>query len=176
MKIAVDQVTESPKDIRFLENLEELNRLYAEEGMRDFRFPPFLEVNLVYYRSGREIFFSGWFGAALDGSCARCLEYYSFLVERNFDFVLTPDPLPGKARELNRDEMGLSFYTSKEIDLSPLIREQLLLALPTRPLCDEGCRGLCAGCGVNLNDGPCLCASPADDPRMAFFRALRLGR
>jgi uncharacterized protein len=51
-----------------------------------------------------------------------------------------------------------------------------MLALPTRPLCDENCRGLCGGCGANLNREPCACSASADDPRMALFRKLKVGR
>ena len=47
--------------------------------------------------------------------------------------------------------MGLSFYTGEDIDLSPFVREQTLLALPLRPLCSEKCRGLCPDCGAELN-------------------------
>jgi len=176
MKIAVDQITESPKEVRFVEQLAELNRHSGEGGLGDFRFPPLLDVNLVYYRSGREIFFHGAFAAALDGCCGRCLKRYSLPVEKEFDLVLTQEPVKAKDKELSRDELGLSFYASNEIDLSPLIREQVLLALPTRPLCDESCRGLCAGCGVDFNYESCLCPPPSADPRMAVFRTLKLGR
>ena len=176
MKIAVDQITESPQDISFSEGIEELNLVYTENQIRDFLFPPFLDVNLVYYRSGREIFFQGGLRGTIEGSCGRCLQSYSFPVERKFDFVLTPDPFWAKSKELNWDEMGLSFYAAEEINLSPFIREQVLLALPMRPLCKDGCRGLCGGCGVNLNDEPCLCASSSGDPRMAPFRALKIGQ
>ena len=175
MKLAVDQITESPKDVRFAEKLEGVNQLFGEDRIADFRFPPALDVSLTYYRSGREIFFQGALRAAVEGCCGRCLKRYSFPLEKDFDFILTPAPLPGKDGRLSRDELGLSFYASDEIDLSPLIREQLLLALPLRPLCDERCRGLCAGCGVNLNDENCLCPPPPGDPRMAIFRNLRLG-
>jgi uncharacterized protein len=56
-----------------------------------------------------------------------------------------------------------------------LIEEQVLLALPTRPLCREDCRGLCSGCGVNLNSEECACdpAAPSDS-RMAIFRTLKI--
>ncbi|MFQ5902222.1 MAG: DUF177 domain-containing protein [Candidatus Binatia bacterium] len=176
MKIAVSEITQSPKDISFSERIEELNLIYPEDKIKDFRFPPFLEVKFVYYRSGQEIFFQGWFGGTMEGCCARCLKSYSFPIEKKFDFVLTPDPLSGKSKELNRDEMGVSFYASEEINLSPFIREQVLLALPMRPLCEDGCRGLCTGCGVDLNDEACLCASSPGDPRMALFRTLKLSQ
>ncbi len=174
MKIPVDRITESPKDISFAESTDELNSLYGAEEFRDFRFPPFLEVNLVYYRSGRDLFFQGRLGGILEGRCSRCLKSYSFPLEKQFDFVLTPAPLLAKSGELSRDEIGLSFYAAEEINLSPFIREELLLALPLRPLCEDGCRGFCGGCGVNLNEESCLCASSKGDPRMAFFRTLKL--
>ncbi len=177
MKLALDQIAESPKDISFSERVEELNLIYkGEDKVRDFRFPSFLDVNLVYYRSGREIFFQGRFGGTIEGRCSRCLKSYSFPIEKEFDFVLTPQPLSAKSKELNRDEMGLSFYAAEEINLSPLIMEQVLLALPIRPLCEDGCRGFCGGCGVDLNYEPCICASVPGDPRMAIFRTLKLGR
>jgi len=55
-----------------------------------------------------------------------------------------------------------------------LIREQVLLALPTRPLCDEDCRGLCPSCGADLNEGDCRCATSHSDPRMAIFRDMKV--
>jgi uncharacterized protein len=77
---------------------------------------------------------------------------------------------------LRGDDLGMSYYASDEIDLAPLIGEQVLLALPTRPLCAENCRGLCGQCGANLNRDTCHCAAAGDDPRMALFRTLKVGR
>jgi uncharacterized protein len=51
-----------------------------------------------------------------------------------------------------------------------------MLALPTRPLCAEDCRGLCDSCGANLNREACDCADTGGDPRMAIFRTLKVGR
>lgn len=174
MIIQVDQITESPKKIRFAETIGELNS--SDDLVRDFRFPEVVNVDVAYYRSGRELFFEGWVGGRIEGHCSRCLKSYSFELENKFNFVLTPDPFSAKSKELNRDEMGLSFYASKEINLFPFIREQVLLALPTRPLCEEGCRGLCPGCGADLNEEPCLCAVSRDDQRTALLRTLKLNQ
>jgi uncharacterized protein len=177
MKIPVDDITESAKEIRFSEPIDGLNDLYKNGQLRDFGFPPFLEVDLVYYRSGQEIFFRGSFAGILEGSCSRCLGSYSFALNKEFDFVLSPDPSKSGRRvgELKRADLGLSYYSTEEINLAPLIKEQVILALPTRPLCDEGCRGLCDHCGVDLNRGTCRCSDTAD-PRMAIFRRLKVGR
>ena len=77
--------------------------------------------------------------------------------------------------ELTDDELDLSVYEGDEIDLAPLLREQIILALPTRPLCDEHCKGLCPSCGVNLNLESCRCAATAGDPRLAVLRNIKIG-
>lgn len=174
MQIAVDQITESRKSKSFSEPVEGLNLLQGNDEVRDFHFPPSVEVAISYYRSGQELFFEGSLSGSVEAVCSRCLKTFSFSIEKSFSFVLTPEPFPSKSKELNRDELGLSFYSSPEIDLSPLVREQLLLALPLRPLCDENCRGLCGGCGANLNEESCLCPAPQGDARMGAFRSLKL--
>ena len=178
MKIPVDDIPQSPKEIKFSESIEELNGVYAKASARDFRFPPFLDVDLVYYRSGRQIFFRGSLRGLVEGCCGRCLKDYAFSLQKEFDFVLTPDPSESdrKVEALSREDLGLSTYSTDEINLAPLIREQVMLALPTRPLCEENCRGLCGGCGVNLNHETCACSASAGDLRMAIFRTLKVGR
>jgi uncharacterized protein len=178
MKIAVDEVPQSPREIRFSESLEELKEIYRRSKAPDFVFPPSLEVELGYYRSGAELFFTGVFRGRFTGTCGRCLESYDFPLESRFDFVLAPEAARthGGAEELSRDELGLSYFSADEVNLTPLIAEQVMLALPTRPLCSEDCRGLCGTCGVNLNRESCSCAEPVGDPRMAIFRNLKVGR
>ena len=178
MKIPVDDIPQSPKEINFSESIGELNETFAKAGAGDFRFPPFLDVDLVYYRSGRQIFFQGSLGGTLEGCCSRCLKDFTFALNKSFDFVLSPDAAKTdrKIAELSREDLGLSTYSTEEINLAPLIREQVMLALPTRPLCEESCRGLCGGCGVNLNHEACLCSADGDDPRLAIFRTLKVGR
>ena len=128
---------------------------------------------------GRSFFSRDLLAARFEGCCSRCLANYSFDVEKSFDIVLVPDPArpERKVEELRREELGLSYYSSDIIELAPLIEEQVLLALPTRPLCREDCRGLCGGCGVNLNIEECACdpAAPSD-ARLAIFRTLKINR
>jgi len=178
MKILVEDIPESPREIKFSESIEELNETFAKGKAGDFRFPPLVDVDVVCYRSGRELFFCGSFSGAIGSICSRCLKDFSMPVEHEFDFVLSPVPFgsAGSTEELRREELGLSYYSGDEIHLAPLIREQVMLALPTRPLCAEDCRGLCGGCGADLNYEVCQCSRTADDPRMAFFRTLRIDR
>jgi uncharacterized protein len=178
MKIPVDEISQSAKEITYFERIEDLNEIYTSTQARDFKFPSSLNVHLAYYRSGGEIFFHGSFRGEFNASCSRCLTNYSFNLGKEFDFVLSPDPnrCERKSEALRSDELGLSYYSTEEIDLAPLIKEQVLLALPTRPLCADECQGLCSGCGVNLNNEKCICDALPGDPRMELFRTLKISR
>jgi len=82
----------------------------------------------------------------------------------------------GKARVAGsfRDaDVGEESYTGREIDLDPVVREQILLALPAYPLCREGCKGLCTVCGQDLNERECGCDRHLPDPRWAGLEKLR---
>ena len=65
-------------------------------------------------------------------------------------------------------------YSGKTIDLAPALREQILLAAPPSPLCDEACKGLCPTCGKDLNAGDCGCEKTAIDPRWATLKSIQL--
>jgi len=68
---------------------------------------------------------------------------------------------------VDEDVLGLAEYRDEKIDLGEVVREQLYLALPMKPLCREDCKGLCPVCGVNRNRETCTCQQEWVDPRMA---------
>lgn len=68
------------------------------------------------------------------------------------------------------DVLGLAEYRDEGIDLGEVVREQLYLALPMKPLCREDCKGLCPVCGVNRNRETCTCQQEWVDPRMAALK------
>ena len=175
MKIALDDIKESPKQLSYTEDVEELNARLGRP-VQDYSVTRGLQVDVEYYRAGLELFFTGGVHGEVHGSCARCLQDYVFSFERPFAFVLMPRAAGlvshGRARAgLSADDLELSQYEGAEIDLTPLVHEQMILALPTRPLCAEGCRGLCPQCGANLNTVACGCPAPRD-PRLAVLHGL----
>lgn len=60
------------------------------------------------------------------------------------------------------------------LDVAGFLWEQLLLAVPEKPLCDVLCHGICAQCGANKNMAPCSCDQQAEDSRMRIFRAMHV--
>ena len=106
------------------------------------------------------------------GQCARCLERFEFAHAPRFSFIMVPHRAAGP-KTISPASGDLTWYEGEEIDVSPMLRERMLLALPTLPLCREDCRGLCAQCGSDLNAGPCGCPRAAGDPRFAVLRNLK---
>ena len=173
MKIALDDIKATPKGLDYTEEVDELNAR-LERGVHDYRVPRGLTVHVEFYRSGLDVFFQGSLSGQVLGTCARCLEEYAFGLDHPFVFVLEPRAIaPNDSARLSPDDLALSFYEGDEIDLTPLVHEQIILALPTRPLCGESCRGLCSRCGANLNAGACGCPAAPPDPRLAVLHALR---
>lgn len=72
------------------------------------------------------------------------------------------------------DDAETETFDGKQIDLDPIVREQVLLALPMDTLCKEDCKGLCAQCGQNLNEAQCGCDPKPLDPRLAALKNIKL--
>jgi uncharacterized protein len=58
------------------------------------------------------------------------------------------------------------------LDLEPLLRDAVVLALPFTPLCEDDCPGLCTECGARLADDPDHTHEAPIDPRWAGLTAL----
>jgi uncharacterized protein len=107
-------------------------------------------------------------------SCARCLEPVDVPLEGSFDLLFRPEEADAEAgeRAITEDETEIGYYGKNGLLLEDVVREQVLLSLPGRTLCQEDCKGLCAHCGRNLNAGSCNCAQTAADPRWNALQGL----
>jgi uncharacterized protein len=172
MKLALEQIRETPRALSYFEEVEGLNR-ELDRGAGDFRVPDGIAVDVSYHRAGLDVFIEGEVRAAVRGTCARCLGEYTFSLEAPVALVLTPAAAATlRSGALREEDIGLAEYEGDEIDLTPLVHEQTLLALPTRALCTEQCRGLCARCGANLNAGPCDCPAGVTAGPLAVLQTL----
>ncbi|MFN2389063.1 MAG: DUF177 domain-containing protein [Actinomycetota bacterium] len=97
--------------------------------------------------------------------CARCLTAFASQVA-----VEVCELFSGPGHEAPEDGYRVS---GTEIDLEPMLRDGIVLSLPLKPLCRDDCAGLCASCGIDLNQGACTCTQVTTDPRWAPLEALR---
>ncbi len=106
--------------------------------------------------------------AVLEGECARCLEPISDEIEVRFQELFVYDD-----REVDPDEeLEVSKLQDDLVDLEPLLRDAVVLALPFQPLCRDDCPGLCAECGARLADDPDHTHGEPVDPRWAALATL----
>jgi uncharacterized protein len=177
VKLRVDDITADGREISFAEPEQELNRTLTRGMLREYFVQAPLQVSLSYYKAGTEIFISGTIDVATKAVCSRCAEEFELPSHRRFRYVLAPKTMSDdKDFALKAEDLEFSFYAGDEVDLTQLIREQALLALAERPLCQEDCRGLCPQCGANLNESDCGCSYASLDPRLAALRSLKVGR
>jgi uncharacterized protein len=176
--LRIDEITAEAREISFLQSGDDVNRRLAHGPVHEFRVGGPIAVDLSYYRAGMELFFEGRLSASMVAACARCAEELSAPYVRKFRFVLAPRAAgdDGDDGQVRTEDLEFSLYDGDQIDLAPLVAEQLILALPSRALCREDCQGLCPHCGANLNLHRCGCAQQAYDPRLAVLRALKVER
>jgi uncharacterized protein len=111
----------------------------------------------------------------LELPCSRCLDPFQLPIDAAFDLRYHPAAAMATEEEhgIGEEDLETSYYRDEQIDLNELLREQFYLALPMKPLCQDGCRGLCPQCGTNLNLGACACAVEWKDPRLAPLEAIK---
>jgi uncharacterized protein len=111
-------------------------------------------------KHGHDILVRGELAGRLTLTCGRCLEQFATPVEADFDLLLLPGPGPlgPQEEELSAAELDRDFYSGEMVDLDTILREQIILMLPLKPLCAENCQGLCPRCGANLNREKCSCS------------------
>lgn len=104
------------------------------------------------------ILLTGELKPALTAVCARCGKEFAYS---------TPIPLNAKITDklANDDEEEFVLLVDSQLDIDELVRSALMLELPLRFLCKEDCKGLCAKCGKDLNQGACSCETKERDPR-----------
>ena len=100
-----------------------------------------------------DVFWRGALTGETHGACRRCLKELTLPVSAQVDVLFSADPDAA-------DDPSVYPLAPRatHVDLRPVLREELVLAVPTYLLCREDCAGLCPRCGADLNQGPHTCA------------------
>jgi uncharacterized protein len=145
------------------------------EADEDFRVVAPVSLAFDIFKDKQAFRLVGRVQTTLELKCSRCLEPFTMPVDQEFDLRYQPHAVnTGEGEhEIEEDDLTTAFYENDEIDLGQLMHEQFVLSLPMKPLCEQGCKGLCPECGTNLNKSTCNCHPVWEDPRMAALRQLR---
>jgi uncharacterized protein len=127
-----------------------------------------IELDLMLEAVMEGVLVSGTARAPLSGECARCLEPLTSSIEVEFqELYVYSDTRSGESA--GEDERRLE---GDLIDLEPVVRDAMVLALPLSPLCRDDCPGLCTECGVRLADAEPDHHHDAVDPRWAALQGM----
>jgi uncharacterized protein len=121
-----------------------------------------VDVDVVLERIPEGIVVRGTIEAPWTAECSRCLKPAQGTIRVAVDELFEPEPVPGETYPLEPEA----------IDLEPLVRDAIVLELPTAPLCRDDCAGLCPSCGADHNEVDCDCTFDDIDPRWAALRSL----
>lgn len=128
-----------------------------------------IELDLRFEAVMEGVLVTGTARVPLAGECSRCLDPIASTFEADFqELFVYPDTRSGGGA--GDDEHRLE---GDLIDLEPVLRDSVVLALPLSPLCRDDCPGLCPECGVRLAEAGPEHRHDAVDPRWAALQGLR---
>jgi uncharacterized protein len=107
--------------------------------------------------------------------CARCLDPVAQHLAEKFDLLFRPTGADTGAseRSISTSDTEIGYYEHGRLAVEDVLREQVLLSLPARTLCQQDCKGICARCGRNRNHEVCACDTQQGDARWAALADLR---
>ena len=147
---------------------------FSEHGIRQIgslNWSGFIE------RKNSDFRLSGEVVGELELECVRCLGQVREPVRRRFDlFFKQRENLSYVEHEdicLEESDTQTSFIVGSELPLNEIMKEQVFLALPMKPLCRSQCRGLCPVCGIHLNEETCECSLQEINPAFEVLREFK---
>lgn len=124
-----------------------------DDGPHDIR------GSVKLFRTGEGLWVSASLESSAPSMCSLCLEEYTQPLE------LVIDEETQAADALEEEESERLRIDDDMLDLTEAVQQYLEIAPPIKPVCSPGCKGICPGCGTNLNHGECGCAGDERDPR-----------
>jgi uncharacterized protein len=144
----------------------------ADLGIEVLRVPEdsSVELDLRLEAVVEGVLVTGTARAGLVGECVRCLAEVDDTIDSDLTELFVYDD--GKDEAADDEDDETSRLQGDLLDLEPVLRDAVVLALPFQPLCREDCPGLCAECGARLADDPEHQHEEPVDPRWAALQGL----
>jgi uncharacterized protein len=174
--LKLDEISEEGLDLKWREERASLVAYLEDLSGIDFDFETPLQSEVKVRKAGRSVLITGKVQTTLRLQCVRCLREFLFPLSTTFELTLHPlkDVPSYEETELGSEEMESSFFEGGEIHLSEIACEQIFLEIPYQPLCQEGCKGLCPSCGMDLNLSSCECVKEELTSGFSVLKKLKL--
>jgi uncharacterized protein len=124
--------------------------------------------------TGHLLVLRGQMTAVVNLQCGRCCEPLALKLEVPLGDEFSARSAAGSVDEqtIDIEEPERAAFADNILDLTELVRQNILINLPLQPLCREDCPGICPRCGSNLNAGPCACPSEGAQGPLSGLRQL----
>lgn len=168
MVIRFDDISETAEKISF-----ERQSLALETESTPVLLTGFVSLRR---RGEDEVILRGHAEALIEMECSRCTERagWPFAADFEYRIVAGAEPAaPAEEVESRGEDADLLCLDTPEIDLDEILREQVYLHMPQQILCRPDCRGLCVGCGVDLNSTVCRCPEETLSSPFAVLNKLK---
>jgi uncharacterized protein len=158
----------APGEVDFGDEATQLDELKSEgraEVLHEHRGPKDVVA---------DIRLKGSFEGSFEAPCARCIEPVRMVLAGEFDLLFRPPGVDATGAEhaISTPETEIGYYENGGLTLEDVLREQVLLSLPARTVCQPDCKGLCPRCGQNRNETACSCDQGPSDPRWEALAGL----
>ena len=133
-----------------------------------------VQGTVKFLRTHEGILVQGELASVFELKCNRCLTTFHMplSIEIEEEFRSAIDLETGASLPTGPEEEGTLIGEKHILDLTEVVRQLFLLAIPTTPVCTPNCKGLCPQCGVNLNEESCDCEIEMQDPRWSKLATL----
>lgn len=175
MRIRVDEIPDSGRFLHFHWEEDRLNQFLPPDDPFKVRLVRPVNVDLEIYRRADHVRVQGAIKGMLEVVCHRCLRPFPFPLDETVDLFLVEEPDSEEDEETDplQEDRDFGFFDGEIIEIDQLVAEQIFLSLPFKVVCDDNCRGLCPGCGANLNEEPCTCRKDAEASAFSALRAIK---
>jgi uncharacterized protein len=173
--VPIERITWEGLDIPVSLDADWFTPWLKEQPGLDFSLTEPITGTVHLERHDDSILVRGQLQGELIYTCSRCLDAFNGPLEATFALLLKAGrpQVSDQDVELSAEELDEDYFLDDELDLNALLREQILLALPLKPLCREECLGLCCQCGANLNRGHCSCTTSSFHSSFAALEKLK---
>jgi uncharacterized protein len=176
--VKIDSIPLEGLDIHFLLDQNRLEEILQERPLGFVPSGP-LEVQGELIKSGQDLLFKGRIRGRIGLACGRCLEAFlrdvDLPVRSEWRLKTAPGKPSGKDGTSQIEDLETGLTQEGTLNLEDRILEEIILAVPMLPLCDENCLGLCPVCGENRNINPCTCKSGGGTNPFSVLKDLKVG-
>lgn len=170
MKLDVSNLYKKSCDLLEFERSENVESINYSEDKLVLTSPVSIKGNIC--KQERDLFLEASVNFSYKDQCARCLKE----IETNIEYELDVRIVKGTYNEDEVEDYNVFVLDSEKLDLIKVIESTLDFNISHKNLCDENCRGICPGCGVDLNRAECKCDQSEEDddidPRLAKLKEL----